>query len=346
MKIKDFSFDLPSELIAQVPSKDRDGCKLLVIDKKTGSLIDSNMTEFPKFLEKDSILVINNTKVRKARVFGLSQNGGKVEFLFNGISPETGLWTAMVSKSKKQKLGKEFSFFDREGKLYCKGQISGNLGDLKEVKFDQNITEEFFLSCGHVPLPPYIKREDCFADERTYQTVFAQKTGSMAAPTAGLHYTKEMLDEIKKMGIQIVEITLHVGMGTFLPVRTENIEDHVMHYESYSISQESAEIINNAKKQGKKLVATGTTSVRTLESAWNDEKKCIMPGIASTNLFITPGFKFHVVDQLLTNFHTPESTLLVLVSAFASREIMLNAYEHAVSEKYRFFSYGDATFIK
>lgn len=355
MKISEFTYDLPEHLIAQTPAEHRGGDRLLVIDKHTGEYKDSMFSEFTTFVDDNSLIVINDTRVRKARVYGISETGGKVEFLFTGSTgaPKDGasFWQAMVSKSRKQKVGKSYSFYDNNGNLYCHGSISSDVDDhdtgssLKIVEFDRIIDENFFLECGHVPLPPYIKREDDFNDEKRYQTVYAKHYGSMAAPTAGLHFTEDTLNELKKRGIEVVHVTLQVGMGTFLPVRTENLEDHVMHTEAYVVSEEAAEKINKAKAEGKKIVAIGTTSVRTLESAYDEKVGKVMAGSSETALFIKPGFQFHVVDQLVTNFHTPESTLLVLVSAFAGKENVLNAYKHAVEKEYKFFSYGDATFF-
>lgn len=350
MKISEFTFDLPQELIAQTPSKSRGEDRLLVIDKKTGEYQDCMFKDFPSFVEEGSLVVVNDTKVRKARVYGISDTGGKVEFLFTScLSSDS--WQAMVSKSKKQKVGKSYAFYADDDSLFCYAIIDSDVDDkdcgssLKVVKFDRDIDESFFIKCGHVPLPPYIKRDDDFNDEKRYQTIYARECGSMAAPTAGLHFTQETLQKLKEKNIDIVHVTLSVGMGTFLPVRTENLEDHIMHTEAYHIEAEVADVINNAKKNGRKVVAIGTTSVRTLESSCN-ENGLVRSGSASTNLFIKPGFKFKIVDQMLTNFHTPESTLLVLVSAFAGKDNILKAYRHAVQEKYRFFSYGDATFLK
>ncbi len=351
MKISEFTFELPPELIAQTPAERRGDDRLLVIDRRTGAYTDSKMADFPSYVEPGSIVVVNDTRVRKARVYGVSQTGGKVEFLFTGaVGPDR--WQAMVSKSKKQRPGKSYSFFAQDGSLFCNGCIDSDVDDsdsgssLKVIKFDRPVDESFFASCGHVPLPPYIKREDDFNDEKRYQTIFANECGSMASPTAGLHFTPETVAQLEAKGCEILHITLHVGMGTFLPVRTENLEDHVMHTESYHVSQEVASKVNEAKASGRRIVAVGTTSVRTLESAVNRDTGLLEAKTASTNLFITPGFKFMVVDQMLTNFHTPESTLLVLVSAFAGKDHILAAYRHAVEERYRFFSYGDATFLK
>lgn len=350
MKISEFTFDLPDELIAQTPAQRRGDDRLLVIDRKTGEYKDAMFKDFPSFVDEGSLVVVNDTKVRKARIYGISETGGKVEFLFTG-AVSSNQWQAMVSKSKKQKVGKKYTFYTPDNNVYCTGVIDSDVDDndsgssLKIVKFDKDIDEDFFLKCGHVPLPPYIKREDDFNDETRYQTIYANECGSMAAPTAGLHFTEETLKELKEKNIDVVHVTLQVGMGTFLPVRTENLEDHIMHTEAYHILPEVAQKINDAKSAGKKIVAIGTTSVRTLESASTDDG-IVHAGSASTNLFIKPGYKFKVVDQMITNFHTPESTLLVLVSAFAGKDHILNAYKHAVEEKYHFFSYGDATFLK
>jgi len=351
MKISEFTFDLPQELIAQTPAQRRGDDRLLVIDRKTGEYQDMQMSDFPSLIEPGSVIVVNDTKVRKARVFGISETGGKVEFLFTGaLGPDR--WQAMVSKSKKQRPGKGYDFLDKDGNLYCKAVIETDVQDsdsgssLKVVKFDRPVDEDFFQKCGHVPLPPYIKREDDFNDENRYQTIFANECGSMASPTAGLHFTPELVAQLEKKGVEVLHITLHVGMGTFLPVRTENLEDHVMHTESYQVSEEVADKINRAKAEGRKIVAIGTTSVRTLESAVDRESGLLLAKSSSTNLFIKPGFEFRMVDMMLTNFHTPESTLLVLVSAFAGKDHILAAYRHAVEKRYHFFSYGDATFLR
>jgi len=346
MLVKDFSFDLPEELIAQVPAKVRGEDRLLVIDKNTGEYLDSEMKDFPSFLDDDCLLVVNNSKVRKARVYGITENNGKVEFLFLS-EREDHCWLVMTNKAKKQKIGKGYTFLKHNGEIAFHATIVESCPDgLKYLKPDIVIDETFFIEEGHVPLPPYIKREDDFQDETRYQTIYADKAGSVASPTAGLHFTPEIMKKIKEKGVKIAFVTLHVGMGTFIPMRGVNIEDHHMHYESYYVSEEAAAIINDYRKKGKKIVATGTTSVRTLESAYNVKTDMVETGYNKTNLFISPGYKFNVVNQLLTNFHTPESTLLVLVSSFAGREHIMKAYKHAIEKKYRFFSYGDATFLK
>ena len=346
MLTKDFYFDLPDSLIAQEPSEKRGDDRLLVLDKNSGEYKDMMMSDFPSLLPENSVLVVNNSKVRKARTYAESvETGGVVEFLFLGKN-SNGSWKAMVTKSKRQKKGKRFVWKDSEGKAYVYAVIEKENDDgTRDVRFDSDIDESFFQTLGHVPLPPYIKREDNWKDENRYQTIYAKKEGSVAAPTAGLHFTPEIMEKIKERGIKIYEVTLHVGAGTFLPVRSEEIENHHMHTESYEISPETAEELNKAKREGKTIVAVGTTSIRTLESA-SDENGVLTSLKDDTSIFIYPGYKFKFVDNLLTNFHTPESTLLMLVSALAGKDHILTSYRHAVEEKYRFFSYGDAMFIK
>ena len=346
MLTKDFYFDLPDSLIAQEPSEKRGDDRLLVLDKNSGEYKDMMMSDFPSLLPENSVLVVNNSKVRKARTYAESvETGGVVEFLFLGKN-SNGSWKAMVTKSKRQKKGKRFVWKDSEGKAYVYAVIEKENDDgTRDVRFDSDIDESFFQTLGHVPLPPYIKREDNWKDENRYQTIYAKKEGSVAAPTAGLHFTPEIMEKIKERGIKIYEVTLHVGAGTFLPVRSEEIENHHMHTESYEISPETAEELNKAKREGKTIVAVGTTSIRTLESA-SDENGVLTSLKGDTSIFIYPGYKFKFVDNLLTNFHTPESTHLMLVSALAGKDHILTSYRHAVEEKYRFFSYGDAMFIK
>ena len=345
MKTKDFYFDLPQNLIAQVPSDKRGEDRLLVLGKKDGSIIDSNTQELASFIDEDTIIVVNNSKVRLARVYGLSDTGSNVEFLFLEENADTS-WKCIVSRTKKQKLGRKYTFTSKDGKAsYTATCVNVNEDSTRDILFDTVITEEFFTSCGHVPLPPYIKREDTFSDETRYQTIYSKNLGSVASPTAGLHFTKEILDEIKSKNIKVYEVTLHVGTGTFLPVRSEELEEHAMHYERYSISEEVAKAINEAKKAGKKVMAVGTTAVRCVESSTKEDGE-VVAGEGKTNIFIYPGYKFKTIDTLLTNFHTPESTLLMLVSAFSTKDNILNAYRHAVENSYRFFSYGDAMLIK
>ena len=346
MLTKDFYFDLPDSLIAQEPSEKRGEDRLLVLDKNSGEYKDMMMSDFPSLLPEDSVLVVNNSKVRKARTYAESvETGGVVEFLFLGKNGD-GSWKAMVTKSKRQRKGKKFVWKDSEGKAYVFAEIEKENEDgTRDVRFERDIDENFFQTLGHVPLPPYIKREDNWKDEKRYQTIYAKKEGSVAAPTAGLHFTPEIMEKIKERGIKIYEVTLHVGAGTFLPVRSEEIENHHMHTESFEISKETLDGLNKAKMEGKTIVAVGTTSIRTLESASNEDG-VLEKMKGDTSIFIYPGYKFKFVDNLLTNFHTPESTLLMLVSALAGKDHILASYRHAVEEKYRFFSYGDAMFIK
>ncbi len=338
MKTSDFSFNLPSELIAQNPADRRGTSRLLVLNRKTGKIIHSTINDFPEFVEKDTLVVVNNSKVRKARLYGISETGGKVEFLLTRCINST-TWLALVSKKKKQHKGKKYSFPGS-----CTGIILEEEGNLRRVLFSQPVDDFYLDQYGHIPLPPYIKREDTGDDWIRYQTIYAEKPGSTAAPTAGLHFTEKILADLENKGISVVPVTLHVGMGTFIPVRTENVEDHRMHEEEYEISSENAERINNAIQEGKRILAVGTTSVRTLESAWKEGK--IHSGKKSTDIFIYPGFSFNVVNQMLTNFHTPDSSLIILVSAFAGKKRIKNAYAQAIEKKYRFYSYGDAMFIQ
>ncbi len=343
MKIKEYSFDLPPHLIAQTPADKRGSDRLMVVNRATGSVIDSEMSSFVEYLPEGCILVVNNSKVRKARLYGSSETGGTVEFLFLEENQDKS-WQAMVTKAKRQHVGKRYTFGSEDFLFHA--QIVSEHGDgTRTVRFDEEVTEEFFQKLGHVPLPPYIKRDDDFQDERRYQTIYAESEGSVAAPTAGLHFTPEILKQIEAKGCRLVPITLHVGPGTFLPVRTEEIDDHHMHYERYEISEESARIINEAKRNGIPIVATGTTSVRTLEGAFDENTGKIAAGLNRTNLFIKPGYTWKVVDHMLTNFHTPQSTLLVLVATFAGKTLIDRAYQHAIDERYHFFSYGDAMFI-
>lgn len=345
MLTKDYYFDLPEELIAQYPSKERGNDRLLLLDKNTGAYKDMMIDDLPSLIGPGTVVVVNNSKVRKARCFAQSSTGGMVEFLFLK-EYEDGSWMAMVSKSKRQKVGKSYEFLDKDGNVAASCTIVDDLGDgNKKVVFDRRIGEDFFLKVGHVPLPPYIKREDEFSDESRYQTVYAKKEGSVASPTAGLHFTPRLMDEVRSKGIPIYEVTLHVGLGTFLPVRSEKIEDHHMHTEHFEISDEVFDALNNAKREGRRILAIGTTSVRTLESAAGEDG-ILERKAGDTDIFIHPGYRFKFVDDLLTNFHTPESTLLMLVSALAGKDNIFRAYRHAVEERYRFFSYGDAMLIK
>ncbi len=350
MKTSDFYFDLPEELIAQEPSEERGTSRLLVYKRKGNQIIHSNVGELTKYIPDEALMVFNDTKVRKARVYGESNTGSRVEFLFlqpldkfHESLPQdhpSSVWRVMVSKAKKQKPGRIYTF-----PRGITGEISDTDGALKILHLNREISEEDFHAIGHVPLPPYIHREDRESDESRYQTVYAQKTGSVAAPTAGLHITPAILDDMDRRGIKRCTLTLHVGLGTFLPVRVDDVEEHEMHREEYEVSGETADLINSHKAAGKPVLAVGTTSVRTLEAAWDHKSRRLRPGRDSTDIFIYPGFTFSVVDHLMTNFHTPESTLLMLVSAFAGKENILSVYREAVQQRYRFFSYGDATLL-
>lgn len=340
VKTTDFYFELPDELIAQYPSSMRSDDRLLTINRVTGEYEDKKFTDFPSLLNKGDVLVLNDTRVRKARVYARNENGGKVECLFLYPLSDLSIWSVVTNRAKRRRVGETLLFKNAKARVE-------NIGEdgVCTLHFDKEIDESFFEKEGHVPLPPYIKREDEFSDEARYQTVYSKNLGSCASPTSGLHFTKKILEETEQKGVIITYITLHVGMGTFIPLREENIEDHKMHSERFSISEETAKIINDAKRENRKIVASGTTVVRTLESMWDDNTASLKNGSGETDIFIYPGFKFNVIDKLLTNFHTPESTLFALICAFSSMDIAKNAYKHAVESKYRFFSYGDATFF-
>ncbi len=337
MKTRDFSFDLPEERIAQNPPERRGDSRLMVLDRVEGSIRHESFAELSSFVEPGTVIVTNDSRVRKARVFADSETGGRVEFLFVEKIDEVS-WKAIVSKARKQRKGKRFLFGGGIG-----ATIEGEAGETKIVRFDSPVGEDFFEKHGHVPLPPYIKRSDEPRDAERYQTVFSDPLGSVAAPTAGLHFTEGMLSELGKRGVEHASVTLHVGIGTFLPIRTENVEEHRMHAEEYFVSEKTARVIDDARTAGRKILAVGTTVVRTLESAF--EKGVVRSGNGRTELFIYPGYSFKVVDRLITNFHTPGSSLLVLVSAFAGKDFIDRAYREAVKEGYRFFSYGDAMLI-
>ena len=346
MKLSDFNFDLPPELIAQKPSGERGEDRLMLLGRKDGHIVHHVMQDLPDLIESGTLMIFNNSKVRRSRCYGIKTSSGREqEFLFlHQLNPEGDTWNTMVRGAKKVKVGGVYKFPDgSEGTILENPEDAGT--EFRTIKFSFRITEDWFLKNGHIPLPPYIRREDTEIDSERYQTVYAKEVGSAACPTAGLHFTEDMISRLKAKNIDLEWITLHVGLGTFLPVRAENIEDHKMHEEVYTVPYDVAEKINRAKKEGRPVLAVGTTSVRTLESAV-DENGLVRGGSGSTHIFMYPGFKFKVVDQMFTNFHTPESTLLMLVSAFSSRENILNAYKVAVEEKYRFFSYGDAMLIK
>jgi len=355
MKTGDFNFELPDGLIARYPPEKRGNSRLMLLDRKTGKRSHSTVEELPgilggpEFKAGDGgppLMVFNNSKVRKARLTGVSRDtGAKAEFLLTSpVSvPGTTVWNALVKRANRRKPGSAYVFYDDRGVETASATIVKGEGGLKTLEFDRNIDDGWLDRYGRIPLPPYIKRRDEPSDSERYQTVYARAPGSSAAPTAGLHFTNELLDSIKAAGIESVFITLHVGLGTFLPVRSENIEDHVMHAESYEIDEQAASAIEKAKALGRKIIAVGTTSARAVESAW--DSGVIKRGKGSTSIFIYPGYTFKAVDALFTNFHTPESTLLMLVSAFAGRELILESYADAAASGYRFFSYGDAMLI-
>lgn len=339
MKKSDFYFDLPESLIAQVPLEDRTSSRLLMLDKVTGEIKHGVFTELKSKLTKGDCLVLNDTRVLPARIFGTRHTGAHVEFLLLKRVEGT-TWETLVKPGRKAKTGDTFTFGD--GRL--KAEIVG-LGDegSRHVKFEfDGIFEEILDELGSMPLPPYITEK--LDDKERYQTVFSKEPGSAAAPTAGLHFTDTFLDEIRDMGVKVAFVTLHVGLGTFRPVKEDEILDHKMHSEYYELTQETADVINETKKNGGKVISVGTTSTRTLESC-ADENGLLKEASGWTEIFIYPGYKFKIIDGLITNFHLPESTLIMLVSALSSREKVLNAYNEAVKEKYRFFSFGDAMMI-
>ena len=341
MKVSDFDFYLPEELIAQHPLEKRDESRLMVLDKKTGKIEHKRFYDIIDYLNKGDTLVLNNTRVMPARLIGEKENtGGKIEFLLLK-RVEGDKWECLAKPGKSAREGRRFTF----GNGILKAQVievleNGNR--IVEFYYD-GIFEQVLDSLGEMPLPPYIHEK--LEDKERYQTVYSKEKGSAAAPTAGLHFTKELLKKIEDKGVNIVYLTLHVGLGTFRPVKVENIENHNMHSEFYMLSKESAEDINETKKRGNRVISVGTTSTRTLETI-GDENGIVKEQSGWTNIFIYPGYKFKVVDNLITNFHLPESTLIMLVSTLAGKENVMNAYNIAVKEKYRFFSFGDAMFIK
>lgn len=345
MKLTDFDFKLPQELIAQKPSGIRGQDRLMLLGRNSGIVEHYKMSDLPNLVQEGTLMIFNNSKVRRSRCYGIKTTSGREqEFMFLNPMENPNTWNTMVKGAKKVKAGNVYKFSDgSEGVIQENPNDEGT--EFRTIKFPFEITEDWFEKNGHIPLPPYIRREDDDTDSERYQTIYAKETGSSACPTAGLHFTEEILNQLKAKNIELEWITLHVGLGTFLPVRSENIEEHKMHEEVYSVPYDVAQKINLAKKQGRPILAVGTTSVRTLESAC-DENGIVKGGPGSTHIFMYPGYKFKVVDQMFTNFHTPESTLIMLVSAFAGRENILNAYNQAVKEKYRFFSYGDCMLIK
>lgn len=341
MNVKDYDYDLPEELIAQDPLEDRSSSRLMVLDRQTGDVEHRHFTDILEYLHPGDCLVINNTKVIPARLFGVKEDTqAKIEVLLLKRK-ENDIWETLVKPGKKAKPGTKLVFGD--------GLLTAEVVDVVEegnrlIQFHYDgIFEEILDQLGQMPLPPYITHQP--KDKNRYQTVYAKYDGSAAAPTAGLHFTKELLQKVKDMGVDIAEVTLHVGLGTFRPVKVENVLDHHMHSEFYMVSQEAADKINRAKESGHRVIAVGTTSTRTLEAA-ADENGRLHETSGWTEIFIYPGYQFKVIDALITNFHLPQSTLVMLVSALAGREHVLHAYEIAVKERYRFFSFGDAMLIQ
>ena len=341
MNVKDYDYDLPEELIAQDPLEDRSSSRLMVLDRQTGDVEHRHFTDILEYLHPGDCLVINNTKVIPARLFGVKEDTqAKIEVLLLKRK-ENDIWETLVKPGKKAKPGTKLVFGD--------GLLTAEVVDVVEegnrlIQFHYDgIFEEILDQLGQMPLPPYITHQ--LKDKNRYQTVYAKYDGSAAAPTAGLHFTKELLQKVKDMGVDIAEVTLHVGLGTFRPVKVEDVTEHHMHSEFYQVDEEAAEKINRAKDGAGRVICVGTTSCRTIESA-ADETGHLKPCSGWTEIFIYPGYKFKMLDCLITNFHLPESTLIMLVSALAGKEHVMAAYEEAVKERYRFFSFGDAMFIK
>jgi S-adenosylmethionine:tRNA ribosyltransferase-isomerase len=362
--VSDFNYKLPTELIAQEPLPDRASSRLLHVDRSSEKLRDLHFRNLPELLRSDDLIILNNTRVFPARLYGkrsgtkalpVSQRNpaareflkGRIEVLLTRQVSETpNQWECLVRPARKIGVGEILSF-GPEDQLQAEVVARGEFGE-RQIRFKP--ASDFFASIeqwGHVPLPPYINREDSPRDLERYQTVFARDRGSVAAPTAGLHFTSEILDKLRRRGIETAEVTLHVGLGTFQPIRVERVEDHKLHRESYTISPEVADQVNGALKQGRRLVAVGTTTVRTLEdSARRCAARAVQPGRQEADIFIYPGYEFRTVGALLTNFHLPQSTLLMLVCAFGGQERVLQAYQHAVTQKYRFYSYGDCMLVE
>ena len=342
MNTADFDFHLPEELIAQTPLEKRDSSRLLIVDRETGQFSDQHFDNIIDQLEPGDALVMNNTRVLPARLYGTKpETGGHVELLLLK-NTQGDFWEVLAKPAKRLRVGTRVSFGD--------GRLTATVTEELEhggriVHFDyQGIFLEVLESLGEMPLPPYIHEK--LEDRERYQTVYAKENGSAAAPTAGLHFTEELLDKIAAKGVKLVYLTLHVGLGTFRPVSVDNLEEHEMHSEFYSLSEEAAETLRQVKASGHRIVAVGTTSIRTLETIGSKFEGQIQADSGWTNIFIKPGYQWKIVDAFSTNFHLPKSTLVMLVSAFAGRQLTLQAYEHAITERYRFFSFGDAMFIK
>ena len=338
---KDFDFDLPEELIAQTPLKDRTSSRLLVVNKTTHTIEDKHFSDLLEELEEGDTLVVNNTRVLPARLYGTKEEtGAHIEVLLL-TNTEGDKWETLVKPAKRMKVGSVVSFGDGRLKATVVEELEQG-GRIIEFSYE-GVFLEVLESLGEMPLPPYIKER--LEDKERYQTVYAKENGSAAAPTAGLHFTEELMQQIRDKGVNIVPVTLHVGLGTFRPVSVDSLEDHKMHSEYYNVSKETADMIEATKKAGKRVIAVGTTSIRTLETVARDNDGHVVPGSGWTDIFISPGYEFRVVDAFVTNFHLPKSTLVMLVSAYLGREFTLEAYQHAIEERYRFFSFGDAMFV-
>jgi len=348
MKTKKLDYELPAELIAQQPSDIRSSSRLLIFERSNNEFQDSSFSEISSFLRNGDCLVLNDTKVLPARFFGRRQSGGKLEGLFLDQNAD-GSWQIMLKGARKVKEGESIWLVDKGKKDFCRARLikKGSEGKCQLTIESEKSTELVLGNIGFPPLPPYIKRDGDLSqatiDTQRYQTVYASKAGAVAAPTAGLHFTDKLIEQLKSKGVRFAYITLHVGAGTFKPVTTETLEEHKIHQERFTIDEKNAGIINEIKQKGGRIIAVGTTSVRTLETA--TENSQIRACSGTTKLFIQPGYKFKIVDSMITNFHLPKSTLLALVAAFAGLENMMAAYRHAVEKRYRFYSYGDAMLI-
>ena len=338
---KDFDFDLPEELIAQTPLKDRTSSRLLVVNKTTHTIENKHFSDLLDELEEGDTLVVNNTRVLPARLYGTKEEtGAHIEVLLL-TNTEGDKWETLVKPAKRMKVGSVVSFGDGRLKATVVEELDQG-GRIIEFSYE-GVFLEVLESLGEMPLPPYIKER--LEDKERYQTVYAKENGSAAAPTAGLHFTEELMQQIRDKGVNIVPVTLHVGLGTFRPVSVDSLEDHKMHSEYYNVSKETADMIEATKKAGKRVIAVGTTSIRTLETVARDNNGHVVSASGWTDIFISPGYEFRVVDAFVTNFHLPKSTLVMLVSAYLGREFTLEAYQHAIEERYRFFSFGDAMFV-
>lgn len=350
MLLSDYDYELPENLIAQFPADKRQNSRMMVLDRNNESIEHKHFYDIVDYIDNDSVLVLNDTKVIPARLYGTKEEtGAKIEiFLLNPYKESKNIWQCLIKPSKRVKSGTLIKISDELSVKVL--EQSEDVGEwIVDLKFEGNLMD-ILHRCGNIPLPPYIERklqteEIKNLDFERYQTVYAKDEGSVAAPTAGLHFTEEILNKLKAKGVDIIYVTLNVGMGTFRPVKTERVEDHIMHSETFEISEDAAERINSAKKTGKKIIAVGTTSVRTLETAYQ-KYGCIKACHDNSKLFIYPPYEFKVVDKLITNFHLPKSTLLMLVSALAGKDFIFRAYKEAIEKEYRFFSYGDCMFIK